>query len=604
MIFKRKRFETKQPFFYLENGERERMKKTHEINEVPIFKAGVWNGKEYTIDDINELVRNTNALIKSKLIDPVLKRGHKAEDKHAEDDGYPALGHITNIYRIGDTVYADIIQIPDKVYQLIEAGAYSNLSCEIWLEFIHPETNENIGMVLKAVSLLGDDVPAVKGLGDIIKLYNDSEIQYITFSEKTLKEEKMKIKKIKEWTKDEVKKYVPCCYAEVIKFMEAQKQETIKTDQLAEVLADIKYKSFQEASENPEFTPEVMAKNKEEFAKLTAEKFAEIKKHASTDLPPQDWWDKCIEVVGDKMPNPGDFCSYLWFQKSQDNVPAMESATSENSAEKIKDEDITKGLEAIKDMSKEKLDEVATFPDDKRPPKEWWDNCISSVSDKTDTPESLCGWIWANKSPAQKKENESEAGASQGQKQDQKQDQKPAQEPTQNNAEEELTELKAKIEELTELKAKIKEFETAKFKEELDKTIKANRGVFLPKYDENINKIVKFFDTQNTVMKFSENEPETDIKNVFLALLSDIAKSKAVIFEELAKTKNANGKDKEIDTEITEQDKTEYLKKFSGNTDNVENLDLAILAEKISTKKNVSYRDAVLEAAKILKEKK
>lgn len=34
--------------------------------------------------------------------------------------------------------------------------------------------------------------------------------------------------------------------------------------------------------------------------------------------------------------------------------------------------------------------------DNERPPKAWWDDCISSVSDTADDPQALCNWIWHN----------------------------------------------------------------------------------------------------------------------------------------------------------------------------------------------------------------
>ena len=30
----------------------------------------------------------------------------------------------------------------------------------------------------------------------------------------------------------------------------------------------------------------------------------------------------------------------------------------------------------------------------KSPPKKWWDRCVDAVSDKSDDPKRLCGWIW------------------------------------------------------------------------------------------------------------------------------------------------------------------------------------------------------------------
>lgn len=141
---------------------------TKMIGGVEIFAEGTWNGDTYTVKDLDDMVAAFDAT-KDK-IRPYLKLGHDDGQKMApQEDGMPAMGWIENVRRVGKKLVADFKNVPKKIYDLIAAGGYRRVSAEIFL-------NLKVGgktwpKLLKAVSLLGGDTPAVQTLDDILSLY-------------------------------------------------------------------------------------------------------------------------------------------------------------------------------------------------------------------------------------------------------------------------------------------------------------------------------------------------------------------------------------------------------------------------------------------------
>lgn len=145
---------------------------TVSVPGVEIIAAGRWNNRDYTRDDLDEMVRAFGEL--RGKIDPPVKLGHDDGQKLAQKDGYPALGWVDRIYRKGSTLVADLKDVPKRVAKLITAGAYQKVSSEIY--FDKEVGGSTYPVVLKAISLLGGDMPAVKdirSIGDIEGLYDD-----------------------------------------------------------------------------------------------------------------------------------------------------------------------------------------------------------------------------------------------------------------------------------------------------------------------------------------------------------------------------------------------------------------------------------------------
>jgi len=137
------------------------------IEGVEIFSVGIWNGDPYTNEDLDEMIR---AFDENKAtLKPFLKLGHNQEQKLIQNDGLPAAGWIDNLRREGEKLVADFVNLPKKIFQLIERGAYKKVSSEIYWNV---DFNGKVyKRMLSAVALLGANMPAVSSLDDILDLY-------------------------------------------------------------------------------------------------------------------------------------------------------------------------------------------------------------------------------------------------------------------------------------------------------------------------------------------------------------------------------------------------------------------------------------------------
>jgi hypothetical protein len=150
------------------------MKDLKSINGVEIFSVGKWNGDNYTENDLKEMVQAFNDT--KDGVRPFLKLGHDNKQKLVQEDGLPAIGWVNKIYIKNKKLYADFIDIPSKIYALIEARAYRKVSSEIfWNISIGEKTYKRM---LSAVALLGADTPGVMNLNDILAMYTHTKNNY------------------------------------------------------------------------------------------------------------------------------------------------------------------------------------------------------------------------------------------------------------------------------------------------------------------------------------------------------------------------------------------------------------------------------------------
>lgn len=140
---------------------------TYDIKGVEIFAAGDWNGDTYTEADIKELADNFPAT--KEYLQPYLKLGHSEDQTLLAEDSLPAAGWISNVYKKGTKLVADFVDMPQKIYDLVKAGAYKRVSSEIF--FNVTVNGKQYDKALKAVALLGGETPAVQTLEDIYALY-------------------------------------------------------------------------------------------------------------------------------------------------------------------------------------------------------------------------------------------------------------------------------------------------------------------------------------------------------------------------------------------------------------------------------------------------
>lgn len=203
---------------------------THNIRGVEIFSIGEWNGDKYSSEDLDALVgsfKDTKPYLK-----PYLKLGHGEDQNLIRADELPNVGKVTAIYRVGDKLVADFERMPKKVFDLVAAGAYDRLSCEIYADAkINGKSHK---LALKAIGILGGETPAVENLDDIRALYvNDGSVlaygkdnkTRVHLYERTPKEEVMPMEcaeELKEARKelDEFKKKSMALELEVKKFSE------------------------------------------------------------------------------------------------------------------------------------------------------------------------------------------------------------------------------------------------------------------------------------------------------------------------------------------------------------------------------------------------
>ena len=142
------------------------IEQTFNINGVEIFSTGVWNGDRYTQKDLDSMIKNFDEV----GFEPPVKLGHNDEQTELKD-GQPALGYIDKIYKVETKLVADFKELPKKVYEAIKRGNYKRVSSEIFWNY---KANGNtFNRVLKAVALLGAEVPAVTNLQSMTGLYSN-----------------------------------------------------------------------------------------------------------------------------------------------------------------------------------------------------------------------------------------------------------------------------------------------------------------------------------------------------------------------------------------------------------------------------------------------
>lgn len=163
---------------------------TQEIKGVEIFAVGKWNQNVFSSDDLDSIVDSFHALGFSGKVP--LKLGHEdprggVQATKRDKDGklkdpmdQLSMGWVTNIYRDGNKILADI-EVPDKVYELIEGKYLRFVSVELFREV---RTSRRVfPWVLDAVALLGTDPPAVGVLKDIMTLSALDRTEFSSFTQ-------------------------------------------------------------------------------------------------------------------------------------------------------------------------------------------------------------------------------------------------------------------------------------------------------------------------------------------------------------------------------------------------------------------------------------
>lgn len=146
-----------------------------ELNKVQIFATGEFYGVKFDDDMLQEIADETNKLIKAKKHEPPGKLGHDENQVFAKLSGLPAIGWVKKVWREGSKLYAAFKEVPKVIKEAIDKGLYKKISSEIY----PPELSlEEFGIekwTLRAVALLGADVPKVKGMASIAQYLTDGD---------------------------------------------------------------------------------------------------------------------------------------------------------------------------------------------------------------------------------------------------------------------------------------------------------------------------------------------------------------------------------------------------------------------------------------------
>jgi len=150
------------------------------LKNLQILRVGAWRGSagetRFELDDLEALVSSYGALGSKTGFRPHLKLGHTDAQKFfGQRNGFPSLGEVTNVWRDGEVVYADITNVPEALLDLIEKRRYTQLSIEIYPSYEYEGVKYR--NVLAAVALLGAELPAVKGLNDLAQALFKEEAQ-------------------------------------------------------------------------------------------------------------------------------------------------------------------------------------------------------------------------------------------------------------------------------------------------------------------------------------------------------------------------------------------------------------------------------------------
>lgn len=153
-----------------------------QLRNVQIMKVGSWTGSagqvEFTIGDLEDMVRSFYELSQQSGFQPHIKLGHEeAQRFFGQREGFPSLGYVERIWRDGDIVCADFGNVPEPVLDMVAQRRYSQVSVEMYPEYDFE--GRKFRNVLAAVALLGAELPAVKGLRELAdSLYKDGTTKF------------------------------------------------------------------------------------------------------------------------------------------------------------------------------------------------------------------------------------------------------------------------------------------------------------------------------------------------------------------------------------------------------------------------------------------
>lgn len=135
-----------------------------DLSGVEIMALGTWNGTRIDEQKFDEVIEAFEAT--KDFARPHLKLGHNDEQRLIAKDGLPSAGEVAKVYKRGKKLLADFVNIPDKIFELIQRKRYKSVSVELFSGYRFKE--KTFPTLLGAVALLGADLPAMATLNDIL----------------------------------------------------------------------------------------------------------------------------------------------------------------------------------------------------------------------------------------------------------------------------------------------------------------------------------------------------------------------------------------------------------------------------------------------------
>lgn len=144
---------------------------TYNLYHVKLFSTGVWNGDAYSTKDLDDMVQADKEI--GHQLKPWIKYGHDEAQAYANSAGLPRGGTVRNLVREGDTLFGDIVNIPPPVYHAMEQKSWEGRSPEIYWDLPFSGNGKTYRRALRAIAILGAELPANPTLGDVFHAYTD-----------------------------------------------------------------------------------------------------------------------------------------------------------------------------------------------------------------------------------------------------------------------------------------------------------------------------------------------------------------------------------------------------------------------------------------------
>lgn len=149
---------------------------TEDLKDVELAHTGTFNAStgriKFSREDFDDMVDAAKELA-GKVAFPV-KLGHNEKQQLLQEDGLPAAGWIENVRREGNSLIGDLMKVPAKIAGIIKAGGLRKRSIEAMRNA--ELAGQRFKFVLTGLALLGEELPAVDSLDDIVALYTSAKL--------------------------------------------------------------------------------------------------------------------------------------------------------------------------------------------------------------------------------------------------------------------------------------------------------------------------------------------------------------------------------------------------------------------------------------------